>query len=143
MTNVIKSAYILTVLLLYANVSQSTPLSDPRMEAESAVKSYHLALTQGDSTTIKSLLAGDLLKKRMRLLDNPTYPEHLINIYNGSTIEIIKNILNNESITIEAKITLVTGSIQQRKYLLKRNEDPTSPYSYIIFSDISSDEDLF
>jgi len=142
MRNVINLAYVLAALsLLYANISQSMPLSGPQMEAENVVMSYHSALTQGDTTTIKSLLGGDLLKKRRRLLDNPTYPEHLIRIYNGSTMEIVRNSINNGLITVEVNIILETGTTQKRRYLLKRNEDPASPYSYNIFSDTSADQD--
>ena len=117
------------------------PLSNAQMEAENTVRSYHLALTQGDTTTIKALLGGDLLKKRRRLLDNPTYPDHLLSAYSGSTIKIINNTSENNSISIEADIILSTGEVQRRNYLLKQNVDPASPYSYIIFSDTSADQD--
>lgn len=144
MRNATKLACILaTWLLLYTNAAQSAPLSDPQMEAENIVRGYHLALTQGDTTTIKALLGGDLLEKRRRLLDNPTYPDHLLSVYSGSTIEITKNEMSNDSVTIEANIILGTGAIQQRRYLLKRNEDLTSPYGYLIISDISADTDSF
>jgi len=88
------------------------------------------------------LLGGDLLIKRRRLLDNPIYPGHLIEVYSGSTIAITRNILSNDSTTIEADITLKTGEIQQRRYLLTRNADSASPYGYNIISDTSSEGDL-
>ena len=143
MRNIKGLAYILMILpLLYANIAQSAPQSDAQIEAENVVRTYHLALTQGDTITIKSLLGGDLLLKRRRLLDNPIYPSHLIEVYGGSTITITRNILNNDSITIEADITLGTGEILQRRYLLTRNTDSASQYGYNIISDTSSDGDL-
>jgi|GEM_PF-3217323 len=127
--------------LLYADVSQAMSLSNAQIEAENVIRSYHLALTQGDTTTIKALLGGDLLKKRRKLLDNPTYPAHLLNVYSGSTIEIVNNTSENNSISITAKIILGTGEIQGRDYLLKQNNDPASTYRYIIYSDTSAGQD--
>ena len=142
MPNVKRMIYILAMILLFPNSSQSMPQSDSQIEAENVIKIYHLATTQGDTATIRSLLGGDLLKKRSTLLDNPTYPQHLISVYGGSTIEIMKNIIgNNGSITIEAKILLKTGEVQQRSYLLKENTDPRSQFRYSIVSDTSANLD--
>jgi hypothetical protein len=143
MRNIKKLVYMLVILpLLYANTAHSMSQSDAQVEAESVVKAYHFALTQGDTVTIKSLFGGDLLIKRRRLLDNPTYPSHLIEVYGGSTIVITRNISSNDSITIDADITLKTGEIQQRRYLLKRNTDSASTYGYNIISDTSREEDI-
>lgn len=101
-------------------VSSST-LSGPETEAGAVLLRYFDALTQGDTATVRALMGGDLLEKRSRLLDNPTYPTHLINTYGQAHFEINRyNTLDNDTISIDATIFLSPDESIKKRYLLKK-----------------------
>jgi hypothetical protein len=132
-----------TTFTVYVNLAQAdiTPVS--QQQAETVVNDYFLALTTGDTSTIKSLLGGSLLEKRKRLLNNPSYPAHLMDIYNEAQLEITGNTISNKSITIDATITLNSGKAIKRRYLLKENTNQGSPGQFTIYSESDPEEQFF
>lgn len=129
---------VILVSMAFITHSKAASRSGDQLEANAVVNNYFNALTQGDTNAIKSLLGGDLFEKRKRLLDNPTYPEHLINTYSNARLELTNNVSGNDSITVDAAITLNSGETMNRQYLLKK--DP-SHGQYIIYSE-STPEDM-
>ena len=138
--NRLSKTFCLAIMITITVMSypKAAMLSGDQLEADAVINNYFTAQTQGDTGTIKLLLGGVLLEKRKRLLDNPTYPDHLIGIYSNARIEITNNVTGNDSITIDAVITLNSGETMNRQYLLKK--DP-SRGQYTIYSE-STPEDL-
>lgn len=132
--------FILFIFISIAviNYSHAASLTRDQLEADAIVNNYFSALTQGDTNTIKSLLGGDFLEKRKRLLDNPTYPEHLIGIYNNARIDITNNVISNDSITVDTVITLNSGETMNLKYILKK--DSTRGGRYTIHSELTPED---
>jgi hypothetical protein len=112
-------------------------LSNSEIEAQSVLTRYFSALTQGDITTLKSLLGGDLLNKRIRLLNNPTYPAFLVETYGSAhfSIEQISTV-NSTDIEIDASIIFDHENIARRRFLL--HKDPlitTTDVTYQIYQE--------
>jgi hypothetical protein len=135
---------ILASLVLFGitvtSYSQAASLSADQSAANSVVNSYFIALSQGDTVTIKSLLGGDLLEKRKRLLDNPTYQGQLTSIYNNARLNITSNVISNDSIAIDGVITLNSGETLHRRYLLRKDFSSGAAGRYIIYSESAPEE---
>jgi hypothetical protein len=133
----IKSAIIFALLsLLAAHITVASPESD----AAAVLTRYFDALTQGDVLTLRSLMAGELLKKRSRLLDNPTYPAFLINTYGNARFQIdtVKSI-GQSALTINASIIYDQDNISQRQYLLRDDSSSGISSAFRIYDDRSPD----
>ena len=93
--------------------------NDEQIVAENIMQHYFTALKNGDVNTLKSLFDGEILKKRLRLLNNPAYPEYLKNTYQGSTFDIVETrFISQGNVTIIAKISLGNQQTLYRKFLL-------------------------
>jgi hypothetical protein len=113
----------LSLLVGTRPVSANSP-SGQETEAGTVLIRYFDALTQGDVTTLRALLGGDLLKKRSGLLGNPTYTDHLIGTYGQATYKINSyNTLGEGLVSIEATISLSPEESIKKRFLLKREEE--------------------
>jgi hypothetical protein len=134
---------LLPIALVITNLGMASSPSEPEMAAEAVVLKYFDALTQGDIPTVRALIGGDLLTKRSRLLDNPTYSTYLIDTFGSAHIDINNyKILDNGIISIEATIFLSSSPDDSMKkfFLLKKQENSaTAQPPYIIFSEEATD----
>ncbi|MBK8161666.1 MAG: hypothetical protein IPK65_00495 [Gammaproteobacteria bacterium] len=93
-------------------------------EAGTVLLRYFSALTQGDTAALRSLMGGELLAKRSRLLDNPAYPGHLIQTYGQAHYTITKySALDDTTVSIDAIITMSPEESINKRFLLKRKPD--------------------
>lgn len=106
-------------------------------EAEDVLKSYLQALSSGDVRTIENLLSPKLLKKRQRLLRNPSYPDFLRKWYANARFEILgfKNFANNNRIKVEVRVVLNEGESTRRGILLLKTKVKGQPETFHIDSD--------
>lgn len=106
-------------------------------EAEDVLKSYLQALSSGDVRTIENLLSPKLLKKRQRLLRNPSYPDFLRKWYANARFEILgfKNFANNNRIKVEVRVVLNEGESTRRGILLLKTKVKGQPETFHIHSD--------
>lgn len=94
-------------------------------EAGSVLLRYFDALSQGDTVSMRSLMGGELLDKRSRLLDNPGYPGHLISTYGRAQYTVIDyTTLNDTTVSIDATITLSPEETVKMRFLLKKETGP-------------------
>ena len=105
-------------------------------EAEDVLKSYLQALSSGDVRTIENLLSPKLLKKRQRLLRNPSYPDFLRKWYANARFEILgfKNFANNR-IKVEVRVVLNDGESTRLGILLLKTKVKGQPETFHIHSD--------
>ena len=132
-----KPTKILIIALL--TLLATTPvMASPESEEEAVLTHYFDALGQGDVLTLRSLMAGELLKKRSRLLDNPTYPAFLVNTYGNARFQIdaVKSI-GPYAFIINASIIYDQDNISQRRYLLRDESTSGTPLSFRIYDDRS------
>lgn len=120
-----RSKFFLIILLLaLAPVSVGVAGSDnedEQIQTEIVMRNYHTALTNGDVSSLRSLLDGELLKKRLILLNNPTYPTYLKNTYQGSTFNIIETrFISKDKMAIIAKFSLGNQQTLYREFILAR-----------------------
>lgn len=106
-------------------------------EAEDVLKIYLQALSDGDVRTIENLLSPKLLKKRQRLLRNPSYPDFLRKWYANARFEILgfKNFANNRRIKVEVRVVLNEGESTRRGILLLKTKVKGQPETFHIHSD--------
>ena len=98
---------IVVALSIQFSSSVSAEQTLDQLEAKEVVDRYFDALKQGDTGTIQSLLGGDLLTVQKALLDNPTYPEHLITMYKDATYEITALETSQDGyLVVDAKISM-------------------------------------
>lgn len=105
-------------------------------EAEDVLKSYLQALSSGDVRTIENLLSPKLLKKRQRLLKNPSYPDFLRKWYANARFEILgfKNFANNR-IKVEVRVVLNEDESTRLGILLLKTKVKGQPETFHIHSD--------
>ena len=105
-------------------------------EAEDVLKSYLQALSSGDVRTIENLLSPKLLKKRQRLLRNPSYPDFLRKWYANARFEILgfKNFANNR-IKVEVRVVLNEDESTRLGILLLKTKVKGQPETFHIHSD--------
>jgi hypothetical protein len=126
--------FIIALLTLLA----ATPaMASPESEAEAVLIHYFDALSQGDVFTLRSLMAGDLLKKRSLLLNNPTYPAFLISTFGNVRFRIDNvELSSSTSVIIDASIIDTQDNIAQRRYILRKIKlSPNSPVQFHIYDD--------
>lgn len=106
-------------------------------EAEDVLKSYLHAISDGDVRTIENLLSPKLLKKRQRLLRNPSYPDFLRKWYANARFEILgfKNFANNNRIKVEVRVVLNEGESTRLGILLLKTKVKGQPETFHIHSD--------
>ena len=116
------------------NVEYLDELSlDEKLEAEDVLVRFFDAQVLGDTGTIKTFLGGHLLKKREKLLNNPSYSDFLRKTYKNARLEIIAYerlkentiqidtiILMNEQETIQVNFILVKESLPSNSSLSYR-----------------------
>ena len=132
---------------LPVSLSQETavavPAGDVNPEAATVMDSYFLALASGDSASLRTLLGGDLLVKRERLLDNPAYSGHLKNTYQGVDFNVLKYENNGpDSLTVEALISFAEGETVRKRYQLERSVSQAQSSSFVIVSETTIAEPI-
>ena len=112
-----------------------------QLEAKEVIDRYFDALKQGDTQTIQNLLDGDLLTARKPLLNNPSYPDHLINVYKDMTYEITAlKALEDGVLAVDATINMNDQESREKQYLLHRVErEDTASKQFYIFAEIDAE----
>src|SRR5262245_4719472 len=78
-------ALTLSFVIAYAAGSKASDLG----EAGPVLDAYFVAMKTGDVTTLGALLGGDLLASRQALLENPLYPDQLIEDFGHADFEVV------------------------------------------------------
>ncbi len=132
---------ILVVLSFQLLNIVSAELTYDQLEAKAVVDRYFDAHKQGDTATIQSLLDGDLLTEQKALLNNPSYPSHLINMYQTAIFEITSlETFDDASISVDTKIIINDEESMQATFLLHRAErENTTSHQLYIFAEIRSE----
>jgi len=129
--------YVATLLILPISgnaFAQSENLSSAdSTQAEAVMNQYFAALANGDVANIKTLLGGKLKTKRMPLLNNPEYADHLATAHANASFQIL-NIHSTapNTISVDAIISLNPDETIRKTYTLKRNaSQATEPYRIV------------
>ena len=110
-----------------------------KADAGDVLNDYFKALQEGDVITIKSLLGGALLNKRLRLLNNPTYPEYLRTTYGKATFAIEKStILSPNKVSIRTIFDFKKQESLSKEFLLIREPAKSESQFRIHSESISS-----
>ncbi len=131
---------ILVVLSFQLLNIVSAELTYDQLEAKAVVDRYFDAHKQGDTATIQSLLDGDLLTEQKALLNNPSYPQHLVEMYMDASYEVTSLKLSDDGyLAVAADIRLNDEESTQITYLLRRVErDDTAANQLYIFAEIEN-----
>jgi hypothetical protein len=123
-------AYFLSILTLTIFLSHSLEINailldravfqDPQL----LVSSYFQCLKEGDINNLRRLLGGNLLQKKIKLLNNnPSYSSFLKNLYQDSALESIELIESGKN-KITCKMHISFGdSISIFSLILTRTND--------------------
>lgn len=129
---------ILSLLLMPSiNAVAATLTGANEIEARTVLSIYFDAMVQGDTLTMRSLLTGNLLKKRSRLLDNPTYPSYLAKTYGNASFSIDR-LESTGSSTVAANVSIFLDKINvsYRRFLLRKEiSSPGINPSYLIYDE--------
>lgn len=129
--------WLTPLLLLAAEVCQAVSEDD----AKQTVLRYLEAQRQGDTTTMTSLLAGDILETKTPLLSNPIYPEYLSQSFANVdfSIDWTEKVAPTE-VLIQASIIFGPGDLMTRHYLLqKMDADGTGLGTFMIYDKYDPD----
>lgn len=112
---------ILCAVILFKPVigwSDTLPTAE-QLEAEAVVLNYFDALYRGDTVTITTLLAGELLEKRESLLSNPHYAAQLQDLYRDAQFEVVGyDTLDEDAVAIDARISLNEQEVIRSRFIL-------------------------
>lgn len=74
-------------------------------EARNLVSQYLIAIANGDTETIRTLIGGELLKSRSMLLDNPDYSAQLIEAHQDRTLSVTDaNVVGPEQVEVDLRV---------------------------------------
>jgi len=126
---------MISVLLGIANAQQYA-VTDEQIEARGVLESFLNAQAAGDIEIIKESLGGELLEKRLRLLNNPDYSSFLMDVYKNASFEIFNYTnLKKDSIQIDVKIDFNEQESRQIRFLLiKKSTSQDSTPKFRIYS---------
>lgn len=128
-------------LALAAPVDTGSAAASINTEAELVMNQYFTALASGDTVSLKTLLGGDLLKKRSLLMDNPTYPAFLANTYMNASFSILGYTNTGPgTVAVDAVIHFSQNESIGKQYVLERSDSATAPTPYRIISERSTSE---
>lgn len=125
---------------LAAPVDTGSPVASINTEAEQVMNQYFTALASGDTASLKTLLGGDLLKKRSLLIDNPTYPAFLTKTYMNASFSILGYTNTGPgTVAVDAVIRFSQNESISKQYVLERS-DSADAMPYRIVSERSMSE---
>ena len=132
----LSSAICLVFLSFHYGNDQLSALTDEQMEAAAVVELFLNAQATGNTEVMKETLGGELLKKRLRLLDNPDYSSFLKDVYKASSFEILNyKSPQNDSIQIDVRIDINEQESQKFRFLLiKTSTSPDTLPQFLIYS---------
>lgn len=108
-------------MVLVAMTIPSGANTSDLLDADKVMDRYFAALQDGDVNALRSLLGGDLLGKRLRLLQNPTYPQYLRTTYQATTFTIVESVsVAPNKVSIHAKFDFQNQPPLLRKFILVR-----------------------
>ena len=136
---------VLVALSLQLTSIVSADQTLDQLEAREVIDRYFDALKQGDTQTIQSLLDGDLLTARKPLLNNPSYPDHLISVYKDMAYEITAlKALEDGVLAVDTTIVMNDQESREKQYLLHRAErENTATEQLYIFAEIDAAMDAY
>lgn len=113
---------VILCMALIPMVMAGNPNSEEQTAAGKTIQHYFNALKRGDVNSLKSLMGGELLKKRLILLKNPTYPQYLRNTYQDATLKIVETrFIAQGHIAIIAEFNIGNQQTLCREFHLARN----------------------
>ncbi len=119
---------IASLCMLLAATLPARSVAATDVDARNIVNAYFEALKTGDVATIKIITSGDLLRKRSRLLDNPSYPEHLITAYQSASFVITDvSKIGNDRYSVKATIQLNANEQLPRTYTVESSTGASTP----------------
>jgi len=129
--------FLLPLFLL--NVQGSQTVSE--QNAKQTVTRYLEAQRQGDTATMKSLIAGDLRKDKAPLLSNPSYPAYLSETFAHVDVAIDwAKALGPGKALVQASMTYRPGDIVTKRYVLhERAEEAEAPGAFLIHEEYDPD----
>ncbi|MFN2302655.1 MAG: hypothetical protein ACK2TV_02895 [Anaerolineales bacterium] len=126
------------LILFLSLVAMSIPTqadNGSRADAEKVLNRYFAALQSGDVEALQSLLGGELLEKRLRLLKNPTYPPYLRTTYQTTIFTIVESrFVAPNKVSIRAKYIFENQPPLYKNFLLIR-EDKIEDARFRIYSE--------
>lgn len=129
------------MMMSLTSIAVTSAMTADESSAQTVMNNYFLALSQGDTSTLKSLMTGDFLEKRSRLLDNPTYPAYLRETF-GNARFTIDNINTSDSdvIVIDASIIIDQDDISKRRFYLRmENQSESTAPAYYIYNETQAE----
>mgnify|MGYP001184550214 CR=1 FL=1 len=123
--------FLLSTGLVTAEVNYVPP------EVRAVLARYFDALSQGDTRTLKSLMGPGLLERRIRLLDNPTYPGYLAETFGQARFNIVGYSETEEGLVVDVSILLPGGNNDDRleKRLILIDESRGGDSSRLLIED--------
>lgn len=122
-----KIIWIMLLLVLAPLTVTATAADTVETEAQTILQQYFTALKSGDVLSMKSLLCGELLNKRMILLNNPTYPQYLKDTFQEATLTIVQSrIISPNEVSTIAKFEFNGAQTLYKKFQLVRQNINTA-----------------
>jgi len=111
----------------------SPVLSGTETDAGLVMNRYFDSLLNGDVGTLKTLLGGELLKKRKSLLNNPEYSSYLATRYMNASFQILGyNSTGPNTLAVDVLITINQDELIRKRYLLEREQSGNGAIPYRI-----------
>ena len=93
----------------------------PELGAQTVLERYFDALSQGDVGAMQSLLGGQLLNEQSGLLQNPTYPTFLQEMYGSARFTIERTVTATDTdVVIDVSIAMGRDNSSQRRFFLQK-----------------------
>lgn len=127
--------YAVSFLFVSANAQQHAITNEQR-EAGAVLEKFLNAQAEGRTDILKESQGGDLLKKRLKLLNNPDYAAFLRDAYAGTRIKILNyETITDDTIQIDVKFNSnLQESKRMRFILIKKSPSQYTAPQFLIYS---------
>ena len=127
--------YAVSLLFVSANAQQNA-ITDEQREAGAVLEKFLNAQAEGRTDILKETLGGDLLKKRLKLLNNPDYAPFLLDAYAGTHIKILNyETITDDTIQIDVQFKSKRQESKRMRYILiKKSPSQYTAPQFLIYS---------
>ena len=135
MEKILTLSFTVILILVSFSFANAQYLADNgQNDAIAVIKLFFEAQTKGDVKTIRECLGGDLLKKRLSLLNNPDYSKSLYDMFKDAHFEILDSkTIGEDRIQVDVKIYINEYESQHMRYFLKKSATPNSAPRFLIY----------
>lgn len=131
------ASMLLLLAISFLPPGMSASWDAAELEAKGVLLRYFDALSQGDTITLRSLMAGNLLESRRLLLGNPLWPGYLGSEFGSAEFSVERTQATGpDEVSIDTRIVFAEDDYVVRRFVLRRQDGSAAvPSPFRVFEE--------